>query len=154
DSAPSRLFTPELIVDSDQPSWRNLPIPAVDRDDPAAGVLASLAAAPPAQLLTALESATPSPDVTFQRARAYLELGDWQQAADLMVARAATGGEDWRVGWWEGVLDLVNGEQKAACEALEKVAGELPGELPPLLALATAGEGGGQPAEAAPLYDL
>jgi serine/threonine-protein kinase PknG len=154
DSAPSRLFTPELIVDSDQPSWRNLPIPAVDRDDPAAGVLASLAAAPPAQLLTALEGATPSPDVTFQRARAYLELGDWQQAADLIVRLAATNGEDWRVWWWEGVLDLVNGEYKAACEAFEKVAGELPGELAPLLAVATAREAGGQPAEAAPLYDL
>jgi serine/threonine-protein kinase PknG len=72
DPAPSRLFTPELAVDTDRPSWRNLPIPAVDRDDPSAGVLASLAAAPPAHLLAALNGAAPSADVSFQRARAYL----------------------------------------------------------------------------------
>src|SRR5262249_19069355 len=33
--APSRLFTPEWAVDTEHPSWRCLPIPAVDRDDPA-----------------------------------------------------------------------------------------------------------------------
>jgi serine/threonine-protein kinase PknG len=152
--APSRLFTPELVVDVDHPTWRNLPIPAVDRDDPSAGVLASLAAAPPAQLLTALEAATPSPDVTFQRARAYLELGDWQQAADVMVALAATGRQDWRTWWWEGVLNLANGDCNDACAVFEKVAAELPGELAPRLALATAQESGGQPTEAAGLYDL
>jgi serine/threonine-protein kinase PknG len=152
--APSRLFTPELVVDTDHPTWRNLPIPAVDREDPSAGVLASLAAAPPAQLLTALEGATPSPDVTFQRARAYLELGNWQNAADAIVGLAATSGENWRIWWWEGVLDLVNGESKGACEAFENVAAELPGELAPLLALATAEESGGRPTEAALLYDL
>ncbi len=84
DPAPSRLFTPELAVDTERPSWRNLPIPVVDRDDPSAGILASLAAAPPAHLLAALDGATPSPDVSFQRARAYLELGDWQKAADAV----------------------------------------------------------------------
>jgi serine/threonine-protein kinase PknG len=118
-----------------------------------AGVLAGLAGAPPAQLLAALEGTTPSPDVTFRRARAYLELGDWQKAADVIVALATSGG-DWRVWWWEGVLDLVNGDCKDACEAFEKVAAELPGELAPLLALATAKESGGQPTEAGQLYDL
>src|SRR5262249_26634132 len=143
-----------LMGTSARPGGRTLRIPAVARAAPAAGARATLAAAPPAQLLTALEGATPSPDVTFQRARAYLELGDWQQAADLMVALAASGDEDWRVWWWEGVLDLANGEYKAACEAFEKVAAELPGELAPLLALATANESAGQQNEAAPLYDL
>jgi serine/threonine-protein kinase PknG len=151
--APSRLFTPELVVDTDHPTWRNLPIPAIDREDPSAGVLASLAAAPPAQLLAALEGATPSADVTFQRARAYLELGDWQNAANAIVALTATSGENWRIWWWEGVLDLVNGECNGAGEAFENVAAELPGELAPLLALATAEESGGQPNDAAQLYD-
>jgi serine/threonine-protein kinase PknG len=92
--------------------------------------------------------------VTFQRARAYLELGDWQTAADAIVALTATSGENWRIWWWEGVLDLVNGDCKYACQAFEKVASELPGELAPLLALATANESTGQPAAAALLYDL
>jgi serine/threonine-protein kinase PknG len=91
--------------------------------------------------------------VSFRRARAYLELDDWQQAADVVVTLAATG-EDWRIWWWEGVLDLVNGDGKDACEAFERVAAELPGELAPLLALAAAKESGGQLVEAEQLYDL
>jgi serine/threonine-protein kinase PknG len=152
--APSRLFTPEWAVDTEHPSWRCLPIPAVDRDDPAAGILASLAAAPPTQLLAALEAMAPSPDVSFQRARAYLELGDWQKAADAIVNQATASGEDWRIWWWEGILDLADGAWKNASGAFEKVCAQLPGELAPLLGTATAEESGGAHATAARLYDL
>jgi serine/threonine-protein kinase PknG len=92
--------------------------------------------------------------VSFQRARAYLELGDWQKAADAVIAQATSGGEDWRVWWWEGVLDLVDGDCKEACVAFDKVASELPGELAPLLALSTAEETRGDDAPAATRYDL
>jgi serine/threonine-protein kinase PknG len=126
----------------------------VDRDDPAAGILASLAAAPPTQLLAALEGMTPSPDICFQRARAYLELGDWQKAAEAIVVQATDNGEDWRVWWWEGVLDLGNEEWKNAAAAFEKVCAELPGELAPLLGTATAEESARDDVTAAPLYDL
>jgi serine/threonine-protein kinase PknG len=154
DPAPSKLFTPELTVDTERPTWRNLPVPAVNRDDPSAGVLATLAAAPPAQLLTALEGAPTSPDVSFQRARAYLELDEWQKAAEVVVAEATGRGEDWRVCWWEGVLDLADGDWNNASAAFEKVAAELPGELAPLLAWATAEESDGDYAGAASRYDL
>ena len=116
---------------------------------PSAGVLASLAAAPPVQLLAALEGAPTSPDVSFQRARAYLELGDWDQAAEAVVAEATVDRDDWRVSWWEGVLDLADGDWNDASAAFEKVAAELPGELAPLLAWATAEESGGDYAAAA-----
>jgi serine/threonine-protein kinase PknG len=97
---------------------------------------------------------TPSPDVCFQRARAYLELGDWQRAAEAIVVQAANNGEDWRVWWWEGVLDLGNEEWKNAATAFERVCAELPGELAPLLGTATAEESAGEDASAARLYDL
>jgi serine/threonine-protein kinase PknG len=97
---------------------------------------------------------TPSPDVCFQRARAYLELGDWQKAAEAIVVQATTNGEDWRVWWWEGVLDLRNKEWKNAATAFEKVCAELPGELAPLLGTATAEESAGADATSARLYDL
>jgi serine/threonine-protein kinase PknG len=156
---PSRLFTPALAVDTERPTWRNLPIPAVDRDDPAAGLLASLAAASPAHLLAALEGAVPSPHVSFQRARAYLELGDWQRAAEAVAAeaiaaQATEGGEDWRIWWWEGILDLAAEDGEEACVAFEKVVAELPGELAPLLALSTAEESVGEEVPAAARYDL
>jgi serine/threonine-protein kinase PknG len=163
--APSRIFIPALAVDTEGPSWRNLPIPAVDPDDPAAGLLASLAAAPPAHLLAALEGAVPSPHVSFQRARAHLELGDWQSAAEVIAAEIigaggisdggiSAGGEDWRIWWWEGILDLVAGDGNEACVAFEKVVAELPGELAPLLALSTAEETVSDDAAAAARYDL
>jgi serine/threonine-protein kinase PknG len=151
---PSRLFTPEWAVDTEHPTWRGLPIPAVDRDDPVAGILASLAAAPPAQLLAALESMPPTPDVYFQRARAHLEIGEWEKAAEAIVTQATAGGEDWRVWWWEGVLDLADGDWKDAIDGFQKVWAELPGELAPLLGTATAEESGGQHAAAAERYDL
>ncbi len=152
--APSRLFTPELTVDSERPAWRCLPVPAVTRNDPSAGVLASLAAAPPGHLLAALEGAPPTPDVSFQRARAYLELGDWQKAADAIVAQAVTDDGDWRVWWWEGILDLADGDWNGASGAFERVADELPGELPPLLAMATAAESNADDGAAAKFYEL
>jgi serine/threonine-protein kinase PknG len=58
------------------------------------------------------------------------------------------------VWWWEGVLDLVDGDCKEACVAFDKVASELPGELAPLLALSTAEETRGDDAPAATRYDL
>jgi serine/threonine-protein kinase PknG len=137
---PSRVFSAELGVDADQPTWRFLPIPAVDRFDAAAGLLASLAAAPPAQLIAALEAVEDSPDVSFQRARAHLELGQWDQAASIIVAQSLAYPEDWRVWWWQGIVELAEGSAAEARDQFTKVALELPGELAPVLAVGIAAE--------------
>ena len=149
------MFTPELGVDPDQPSWRVLPIPAVERSDPAAGVLASLAARPAGQLVVALDGLPDDADVNFQRARAHLELGGWQRAAEIVVA-AGRGGpvQDWRAWWWQAVLELAEGVPKDAAEDFDRVAAELPGELAPLLGLAAAAESIGDGHRAAGLYEL
>ncbi len=154
DPAPSRLFTPELGVDPDQPNWQVLPIPALDPTDPAAGVLASLAAASPPQLLAALEGMPDGPEIAFQRARAYLELGEWKRAADVVVGQAVADPHDWRGRWWQAVLELVEGVPRDATEDFDRVAAELPGELAPLLGLATAAESSGDTQRAAALYQL
>ncbi len=152
--APSRLFTPELGLDPDQPTWRVLPIPAIDPTDPAAGVVASLAAASPAQLLAALEGMPDGADVRFQRARAYLELGEWKRAADVVVGQTIADPQDWRGRWWQAVLELVEGVPKDAIDDFDRVAAELPGELAPLLGLAAAAESSGDNQRAAALYEL
>jgi serine/threonine-protein kinase PknG len=154
DPAPSRLFTPELGLEPDQPTWRVLPVPAIDPTDPAAGVLASLAAASPAQMLAALEGMPDGPDIRFQRARAYLELGEWKAAADVVVQQAIADPLDWRSRWWQAVLELVEGVPKDAAEDFDRVAAELPGELAPLLGLAVAAESSGDIQRAAALYQL
>jgi serine/threonine-protein kinase PknG len=152
--APSRLFTPELGVDPDETNWRVLPFPAVDPTGPEAGVLASLAAASPAQVLAALEGLPPSPDGEFQKARAHLELGQDDQAAAVIAGQGAEYPDDWRGWWWQAVLQLADDRPKEAAEDFERVAAELPGELAPLLGMAMAAEAGGDPAGATPLYDL
>ncbi len=150
----SRVFSPELGVDADAATWRYLPIPAVDRFDPAAGLLASMAAAPPAQLIAALEGAEASPDVCFQRTRAHLELGEWEPAAEIMVAQALAYPEDWRVWWWQGVVELAEGTATQARDQFARVALELPGELAPVLAVGTASEYLGDLGSAADAYNL
>jgi serine/threonine-protein kinase PknG len=154
DPVPSRLFTPELGVDPDDPNWRVLPIPVVDPTGPAAGVLAGLAAASPAQLLVALEGVPPSADAEFQKARAHLELGQEEQAGSVIARQAADNPDDWRVRWWQGVLRLARDQPKEAADDFERFAGEFPGELAPLLGMAMAAESGGDPVGAAALYDL
>jgi serine/threonine-protein kinase PknG len=153
-AAPSTLFTPDLGVDPDQPSWQVLPLPAVERSDASAGVLASLAGAPAGQRLAALAGLPDSPDVNFQRARAHVELGGWQRAAEIVVQQVAADPTDWRAWWWQAILELADGSAKDAAEDFDRVAGELPGELAPLLGLATAVESDGDGRRAAGLYDL
>ena len=151
--APSTVFTPDLGVDPDQPSWR-VPLPAVERSDPSAGVLASLASAPPGQRVVALDGLPDTADVNFQRARAHVELGGWQRAAEIVVQQAAADPSDWRSWWWQAVLEMADGSPKDAAEDFDRVAAELPGELAPLLGLATAVESDGDAPRAAGLYDL
>jgi serine/threonine-protein kinase PknG len=150
--APSRLFSPELGADPDRPDWRLLPVPAVDPADPAAGVLTALAATPPSQTLTALEAIPTTPEVVYQRVRAHLELGDTHAAEAALAQEAENEGEGWRDWWWHGVVHLAEGDGDAASERFGLVVAELPGELPPLLALGVAGEVGGHEKVAADAY--
>jgi serine/threonine-protein kinase PknG len=152
--APSRVFTPELGVDTERPGWRVLPIPAVDPGDPAAGVLAGLAAATPRQLLTTLGALPPSPDASYQKARAYLELGETAQALAVIAAQSEADPDDWRGWWWRGLGAMVVAQPAEAAQDFARVADELPGELAPLLAMAAAAEAAGDPGRARELYDL
>ena len=152
--APSRLFTPELGLSPEEPTWRVLPLPAVDRNDPVAGLLAGLAGAPPAQLLAALEALPEGPEANFQKARAYLDLDEGERAAEIIGVQAKEDPGDWRCWWWQGVLELVEGRPKEAGEDFERVACELPGELAPVLAMAVAAEAAADVRNAASFYDL
>jgi serine/threonine-protein kinase PknG len=55
---------------------------------------------------------------------------------------------DWRIAWYNGLLDLAAGKAAAARGAFGAVFDELPGELAPKLALAFAAEADGDPATA------
>ena len=59
--AASKLFTGPVRGGNERPEWRALPRPQVDRDDPAAGYLATITSADPQQMIADLRAA-PGPD--------------------------------------------------------------------------------------------
>jgi serine/threonine-protein kinase PknG len=159
--AVSRLFTGEQRTDpqADAPLWRDLPGPLIDLDDPAAAFLASIAVTDPAEVLALLASAPQdTPEVRLRGLRAHIELGAASGSFDA-ARRArdelnATGGADWRLAWYDGLLALATGEYPAARARFDVVYSGLPGELAPQLALALSLELAGERATAAGYYDV
>jgi serine/threonine-protein kinase PknG len=151
--APSHLFSPDLGTDPAGGDWRDLPIPLADPADPATAVLSALATSSPDQVVMALETMPPSPEVAFQRARTLLEQGDVVAARVVLEAQVEIDGADWRSSWWLGIVDLAGGKGDRAAEYFSAVASELPGELPPLLAMGLAHEAAGENGSAHRAYE-
>ena len=134
-----------------------LPLPQVDRSDPAAGYLATFAGLNPAQRIVALTLAvegdptiprevTESAETRLALARARIDVGDYDAAAVVLADLAADDPSDWRVAWYNGLRDLAArgpGGAQIAQGAFSAVFDELPGELAPKLALAFAAEAAG-----------
>jgi serine/threonine-protein kinase PknG len=153
------------------PDWADvvngLPVPQVDTDDPAAGLvggLASTAGAAPTEMLEALRAAPPtSMEAKLWRARALLELGELNQAGRELADAAALDAQgqampdlpyDWRISWSRGLLSLSARRPRDARVAFEHVYDVVPGELAPKLALAISAECCGDHFMAARLYEL
>jgi serine/threonine-protein kinase PknG len=134
-----------------------LPLPQVDRSDPAAGYLATFAGFSPAHRIVALTLAvsgdatiphevTESAETRLALARARIDVGDYDAAAAVLADLAADDPLDWRVAWYNGLRDLaapVPGGAHIAQGAFSAVFDEFPGELAPKLALAFAAEAAG-----------
>nr|WP_143231247.1 serine/threonine-protein kinase [Actinosynnema sp. ALI-1.44] len=115
-----------------------LPVPQVDTDDPAAGVLAATVASGMNDLIDALAHAPQnSVEVRLRLLRARTELGDIARASgELELARRlATDPHDWRLQWHRGLLELAMRRPTEARAAFEAVYDALPGEAAPKLAL-------------------
>ncbi|HVV13294.1 serine/threonine-protein kinase [Amycolatopsis sp.] len=137
-----------------------LPIPQVDTSDPAAGVLATMAAVDPQGAIDSLASAPgQSIEVRLRIVRARIELGELAeasrqlQAAQYLAIRAGYP-HDWRIDWHRGLIELAGGRQRVAQVAFEAVYDDLPGEIAPKLALAVSAEGVGDYFAASRLYEL
>jgi serine/threonine-protein kinase PknG len=143
DHIPSRLFSPDLGGALRRPDWRSLPIPLVSPDDPAAGMLTALSTAGPAQVLAALSAAPSSRELQYAKVRAQLDMGEVRQASDILAATAEHEEGAWRKKWWEALVALAGDNHRGAQDHFGAVAGEMPGELAPILGMAVAQEVGG-----------
>jgi serine/threonine-protein kinase PknG len=128
-----------------------LPVPIVDRDDPAAGYLATLGALDPARLAAVLSAAVAgqqgappevaeSAETLLALARARIMTGDLPGASQTLVQVEAKDDSDWRISWYRGLAALAAGNLGQAHEAFDLVYDMLPGELAPKLALAFTAE--------------
>jgi serine/threonine-protein kinase PknG len=167
----STLFSPELrgIGAEGKPTAAEviagLPMPQVDRTDPAAGYLATFAGLSPARRAQALEDAitqgsgvppevASSPEMALALVRARIESGDTAGAVQVLGELAAADPGDWQIAWYNGLTALARGDAETARGAFAAVYDELPGELAPKLALALAAEAAGNSAEAARFFRL
>jgi serine/threonine-protein kinase PknG len=132
-----------------------LPVPLVDRDDPAAGLLAAAAPSTAADVERVV-AAAPKSSRALQLAlvRAHLDGSDPASATEVLDTLAAEDADDWRLEWFRGVTALVAGNVDAACAAFDTVYSTLPGEAAPKLALAAASECAGRDEPAGRYYAL
>ena len=154
-----------------------MPMPQVDRADPAAGYLATFAGLDSGQRVAALSRAvsgegavpaevTTSAETRLALARAQLDVGDYDGAGVTLSELAAEDPSDWRIAWSDGLRWLAAGDAGsagangaggnagAARNAFNVVYDELPGELAPKLALAFAAEAAGDAAMAGRYFRL
>jgi serine/threonine-protein kinase PknG len=145
-----------------------LPLPQVDRTDPAAGYLATFAGLSSAQRVAALTLAvtgdptvprevTESAETRLALARARIDAGDYAAAAVVLADLAADDPSDWRIAWYDGLRNLASAGAtgaQAARGAFDAVLDDLPGELAPKLALAFAAEAAGDLAAAGHYFRL
>jgi serine/threonine-protein kinase PknG len=127
----------------------------VDAADPNAKFLAGLAAAAPAELVTALRSApVDSVEIRLRDLRARLEMDDIDAASQLLTALADDDLDDWRVVWHRGLTALATGDHESAALAFDAVYDAFPGESAPKLALGICAEMLGRLDKAAEYYRL
>jgi serine/threonine-protein kinase PknG len=180
----SSLFSPELqaigvasalLDDADVPPAQQpppplrevvagLPVPQVDTADPAAGYLASLSTADPAQRVAALRAAigaernapgmAESAETRLALARSLIVAGDLPGADSVLGDLAASDLADWRTAWYQGLRELAGGNPAAARATFDGVYDALPGELAPKLALGFAAEAAADGAAAARWFQL
>jgi len=142
-----------------------LPVPLVDSNDPAAGYIATVSALEPAQQAETLQEAITSGlaapggiadgrEAHLALARAKLAAGDPAGAARVLRYLIGRGQADWRVTWYQGLIQIVGRKLPEARAAFEAVYDELPGELAPKIAIALTAEGVGDSATAAKYFDV
>jgi serine/threonine-protein kinase PknG len=164
--APSTRFEPDPLAvetaDATKPVFpeaRYIPLPLMDTADPAAQAINAAVAIPDPQsriagLRYTLEKSPKSKEVKLRLANAYGEAGMLADAEQLLEDVAAEDSWDWRVPWLRGRTRLAAGDFEQAQKDFDRVYFELPGELPPKLALGFAAECAGDMDLACRMYDL
>ncbi|AHH16429.1 putative serine/threonine-protein kinase PknG [Nocardia nova SH22a] len=130
-----------------------LPIPLIDGTDPSAEVISTLLHGDPRHALDTLrrmrdriaagvmaEPASFELEGALAAVRAHLDLGEVHAARALLQELMIRYSTDWRLAWYRGIADLLDGEFTDAYTQFGIVRAMLPGEIAPALALAATAE--------------
>lgn len=157
--SPSNLFSPDNLaltgsndLSATQADYQQLPLPTIDLSDTAINaILNANAIIDPIKRSVSLEFVVKqypnSSEALLRLANSLIESGMYDDAEKTLAQAETKDPWDWRVMWFRGRLFMAQGRAKEAQKAFDQVYFDLPGELPPKLALALA-------AEAAQNYDL
>jgi serine/threonine-protein kinase PknG len=153
--ARSTLFTADFRGRQDGPDARLLPALRVATDDPAAGWLATLAAARPDEVVGALRRAPQRTiEVQLRLAQALIDAQAWDRLHELLAEIERDDPWEWRAHWYRGRAALTRRQPAVAQASFEIVYHAIPGELAPKLALGVCAELAGDHAVAAGFYDI
>ncbi|MCB7136384.1 serine/threonine-protein kinase [Cellulosimicrobium marinum] len=153
-SAASVLFEAPAADVAERPlSWDELPALRTDDHDPMASWLAGVNVPDADARLAALADAPEDTvEVRLARARTAIEAGRDDVVRATIGEILADDPWEWRAAWLGGLAELARGDAVAARASFNAVYGQVPGELAPKLALATACELSGEPDIAESLY--
>ncbi|WP_426595744.1 tetratricopeptide repeat protein [Cellulomonas sp. McL0617] len=153
-SAASMLFESPASDEAGHPlAWHQLPELKVDASDPSASWLSGVNVSDPVQRLSALDEAPEdSVEVRLRRASTAIEAGRQDLLSDTLAQMLADDPWEWRAAWLGGLSQLATDDPVSARASFNAVYGQVPGELAPKLALATACERSGEPDIAESLY--
>src|SRR2546429_9982976 len=87
-------------------------------------------------------------------ARALVETGGDEEGVACLTRLDGAAAGDWRARWCRGLARLARGLPADALAEFDRVCSDLPGELPPKLALALSAERAGDLETAARLYEV
>ncbi|WP_082976201.1 serine/threonine-protein kinase [Nocardia sp. 852002-20019_SCH5090214] len=130
-----------------------LPVPLMDSTDPSAELMSTLLHGDPRHALDTLRrihdriaSGVLADTGSFElegaltAVRAHLDLGEVEPARALLRELMLDYDTDWRLTWYRGIADLLDGAFEHAYTQFDTVHAMLPGEIAPALALAATAE--------------
>ncbi len=130
-----------------------LPVPLMDSTDPSAELMSTLLHGDPRHALDTLRrirdriaSGVLADTGSFElegaltAVRAHLDLGEVEPARALLRELMIDYDADWRLTWYRGIADLLDGAFEHAYTQFDTVHAMLPGEIAPALALAATAE--------------
>ncbi|NKY44805.1 serine/threonine-protein kinase [Nocardia cerradoensis] len=130
-----------------------LPVPLMDSTDPSAELMSTLLHGDPRHALDTLRrirdriaSGVLADTGSFElegaltAVRAHLDLGEVEPARALLRELMIDYDTDWRLTWYRGIADLLDGAFEHAYTQFDTVHAMLPGEIAPALALAATAE--------------